>query len=155
MPLFARILFYTRFRSRRSFARKYDKESNLNRYRKRISRILSIRKKYHPRIPTFHNICVVTLDPNILYSYLYSLVRGKKGETLDLEINNFVASNNVAAMLKSRFSSTLPLPPPPIGLSSPLPLLARVSLTGEPFRVYIGASRVSRLTNYVHTSAVA
>lgn len=133
------------------------KESNLNRYRRKrispISNIIDSKKKniiVGSLLFTMYKCCNAH-DPK---ACLYSLVRGeKRGEkTLDLEVNNIVASNNVAAMLKSHVSR---LPPSPIGLSSPLPLLARVSLTGEPFRVYIGASRVSRLTNYVHTSAVA
>lgn len=39
---------------------------------------------------------------------IFACAGEKKGESLDLEVNNVVASNNVAAMLKPRFSSFPP-----------------------------------------------
>lgn len=129
------------------------KESNLNRYRrKRISPISNIidskKKKYHRRIPTFHDVQVLQRSTQRRV-YIRSCGGRKGGKTLDLEVNNIVASNNVAAMSKSHVSR---LPPSPnrfviSAASSRSRLVDRRTFS----RVYRGEPRIppNQLRSYI------
>lgn len=160
------------FRSRRSFARKYARRKTRSKSLSFARRLQKIISNYLVIIDSKKNVIVVG---SLLFTipfrralqtfFPFAKHRGTldaKGVSIfaakrkNLEVNNIVASNNVAAMLKPRFSS----PPPPLQSVCHLRCLfslARLVDKRTFSRVYRGEPRIppNQLRSYISGGVAA